>query len=427
MKKIALSLAGVLAAAAFAPEAAAVPAFARQTGMACNACHEQHFPVLSGFGRAFKADGFTMMGAQEKIEGDHLSIPANLNAGILLKAKYTMTNGAKKVYRKDGGDGVVGYDSTTGVDDDTVVSTNDGMWKVPDEFGLFFGGRLGESEHLKVGTMIEHSMDDLVGFRIPLVTDMGGLKLSVVPFLTDALGPFYGYTESSTGLNRAVRWNEHHADISAHRFVGVATGAASGLTFMAKQEMGYVALTRWTPTFPMVDQALSLNMVHVGLTPNIAGWDTVLTAEFISGTSKSADTTAETFVDGDVYKATGFTAQGHADVADMRVGVYATYANTPKSTASETNSYNTSTTDDKKAFTIGTDVTVIPHTLHLAAAYRNGKSGGKTDNALTLAATYDILQNLALQVTTSTYSGSKYDTAQANGTRQTSFLLETAW
>jgi hypothetical protein len=412
MKKVALSLAGVLAAAAFAPEAAAVPAFARQTGMACSACHAQHFPVLSGFGRAFKADGFTMMGAQEKIEGDHLSIPATLNAGILLKAQYRMTGGATKVYNNAAGD---------------LITTNDGKWMVPDEFGLFFGGRLGESEHLKVGTMIEHSMDDLVGFRIPMVTDMGGMKLSVIPFLTDALGPFYGYTESSTGLNRAVRWNEHHADISAHRYVGVATGAASGLTFLGKADMGYVSLTRWTPNFPMTDAALSLNMLHVGATPNIAGWDTVITAEFISGTTKTADATVGTFVDGNEYKATGLSAQAHGQLADMEAGFYATYANTPKSTATKTNAYNASTTEDKKAFTVGADVTVIPHTLHLGAAYRNGKASGKTDNALTLAATYDILQNLALQITHSTYSGTKYDTAQANGTRQTSFLLETAW
>jgi hypothetical protein len=31
-----------------AQDAGAVPAFARQTGMACNACHFQHFPALNG-------------------------------------------------------------------------------------------------------------------------------------------------------------------------------------------------------------------------------------------------------------------------------------------------------------------------------------------------------------------------------------------
>ena len=414
MKKIILSLAGVMAATAFAPEAAAVPAFARQTGMACNACHAQHFPVLSNFGRAFKAGGFTMMGAQGVIEGEHLSIPNTLNAGILLKAQYRKTNGAKKV-----------YESGTPL---TTKTTNDGKWMMPDEYGLFFGGRLADTGTLKVGTMIEHDMSALVGFRMPVVTDVGGVNLSVIPFTTDALGPFYGYTESSTGLNRAVRWNEHHADISAHRYVGVATDAASGFTFMAKSDMGYVTLTRWAPSANMVDQSLSLNMLHVGVTPNISGWDTVITGEVISGTSRSADAQTNVFIDGSEYKATGLTAQSHGEISGLPTGLYATYANTPKSTATKVNAYNSSTVNDSKAFTIGADVSVIPNTLHVGAAYRNGKPNtAKTDNALSLMATYDIAQNMALQVTHSRYSGTKYNTAQANGTQQTSFLLEAAW
>ena len=88
MKKIVLSLAGVLAATAFAPEASAIPAFARQVGVACQACHFQHFPELNAFGRAFKNSGFTMIGAQPKVEGDHLSIPATLNMSILVTTGY---------------------------------------------------------------------------------------------------------------------------------------------------------------------------------------------------------------------------------------------------------------------------------------------------------------------------------------------------
>lgn len=404
MKKIILSLAGVMAATAFAPQASAVPAFARQTGMACNACHAQHFPTLSNFGRAFKAGGFTMMGAQGKIEGEHLSIPDTLNAGILLKAQYRKTNGS-----------------------DVSVSTNDGKWMFPDEYGLFFGGRLADTGTLKVGTMIEHDMDVLVGFRIPMVTDVGSVGLSVIPFTTDALGPFYGYTESSTGLNRAVRWNEHHADISAHRFVGVATGAASGFTFTAKSDMGYLALTRWAPASNMVDQKLSLNMLHVGVTPNIAGWDTVITGEVISGTKRTFDGVTTYYTYGEEYKATGLTAQSHGELGGLPTGLYATYANAPKSAATKANAYNASTTDDKKAYTIGADVSVIPNTLHVGAAYRNGKSTGLTDNSLSLMATYDIAQNMALQVTHSKRSGTWYNTTRAAGTAQTSFLLETAW
>ena len=49
-----------LAAAGLAPQAAqAVPSYARQTGLACEACHTV-FPALTPFGRAFKASGYTM-------------------------------------------------------------------------------------------------------------------------------------------------------------------------------------------------------------------------------------------------------------------------------------------------------------------------------------------------------------------------------
>jgi len=50
-------LAAVLSAAL--PPAHAVPSFARQTGMACEACHTV-FPELTHFGRVFKANGYTL-------------------------------------------------------------------------------------------------------------------------------------------------------------------------------------------------------------------------------------------------------------------------------------------------------------------------------------------------------------------------------
>jgi len=42
-----------------APMAHAVPSFARQTGMACEACHTV-FPEITHFGRVFKANGYTL-------------------------------------------------------------------------------------------------------------------------------------------------------------------------------------------------------------------------------------------------------------------------------------------------------------------------------------------------------------------------------
>ena len=41
----------------------AVPSYARQTNMACNACHTA-FPQLTSFGRLFKLNGYNIIGTQ---------------------------------------------------------------------------------------------------------------------------------------------------------------------------------------------------------------------------------------------------------------------------------------------------------------------------------------------------------------------------
>jgi hypothetical protein len=132
MKKIVLSIAGVMAVAAFAPEASALPLFARQTGMACSACHFQHFPLLNGFGRSFKAAAFTMMGAQGKVEGDKLSLPETLNMAVLTTAGYTKNNTAAAA-----GVAAAGGIKTAGNGNVYVPGTNG-------EFSLFIGGRTSE-------------------------------------------------------------------------------------------------------------------------------------------------------------------------------------------------------------------------------------------------------------------------------------------
>ena len=55
----------VLLGALLAPCAQAVPSFARQTGMACEACHTV-FPELTHFGRMFKANGYTLDNLQAR-------------------------------------------------------------------------------------------------------------------------------------------------------------------------------------------------------------------------------------------------------------------------------------------------------------------------------------------------------------------------
>ncbi|MCK5263719.1 MAG: hypothetical protein KAJ92_08520, partial [Gammaproteobacteria bacterium] len=74
----------------FSQVANAVPAFARQTDVPCAGCHFQNFPALNTFGRHFRANGYTLMGSQKKIEGEDISLPATLNASIITKLRYQL-------------------------------------------------------------------------------------------------------------------------------------------------------------------------------------------------------------------------------------------------------------------------------------------------------------------------------------------------
>ena len=55
----ALAAAGSMLLLAYAGNSFAVPSFARQTGMACQACHTV-FPELTPFGRLFKLNAYTI-------------------------------------------------------------------------------------------------------------------------------------------------------------------------------------------------------------------------------------------------------------------------------------------------------------------------------------------------------------------------------
>ena len=412
MKKVALSLASVLAAATFAQEASAIPSFARQTGMACNACHQQHYPVLNGFGQAFKAAGYTMMGSQEKVEGEHISIPAVLNGSMLLKARYQKS-------------------TTTGAAADAVGgdTTNSGQWQIPDEFSLFFGGRVADADALKIGFMFEGNTAGamlVAGLKVPVVYDLGSVKLMAIPYLTDALGSSYGFEQSSTGAVRGVRWAEHRKDISAQQYLNT-DGAATGFAFVALHEMGYINVSRWAPAFTAgagAAQTLSATYLRVAATPTIADWAINTGVQSWTGTVVAGG--AGNLVD-NKFDTMALDFQAFGNVAGMETAVYSTYGKTGKtSVVTATGGFNA----DRNAFTVGADVSVIPHILHIGAAVRTATRNASTtklkDNSITGTVVYDLAQNVALHLNHSIRSG---DVADAGSTEKnlTTMMLEAAW
>lgn len=61
------------------PDANALPAFARQTGLPCSACHNGNFPALTPFGRQFKLDGYVMTAIKRVTQTGTKQNPAQLS------------------------------------------------------------------------------------------------------------------------------------------------------------------------------------------------------------------------------------------------------------------------------------------------------------------------------------------------------------
>ncbi|MDP4027591.1 MAG: hypothetical protein Q8P42_01280 [Gallionella sp.] len=410
MKKIVLSLASVLAATAFAPEAAAIPAYARQTGMACTACHAQHFPILNGFGRAFKAGGYTMMGSQGKVEGEHLSIPDTLNMSMIVKLRYQDNNQASN-------DGALGKAATS-------QNKGEGQWQFFDEFALLIGGRIADN----VGLFFEGQMlatAPLLGIaRMPFVFDMGGAKLSLVPFLNDGGSAMVGYELSSGGVLRANRWSEHRDHTSAIQY-NRNVEAATGFAFAAQNDMGFINLTKWAANFgPDGAAALSSNYVRIAATPTVGSWSMVVGGGKMSGSSYNAALGAEVVTD-----QTFFDLQAQGEVGGNELGVYAQHSKAPSDPVGRTSAYNSKNVTDRKAWTLGVDYTVIPHALSIGAAYRSADNGAASnvngDDAWTVQAIYDLYQNVALHAVYSKSSGSAHTATTEN--ELLTLMLEMAW
>lgn len=429
MKKIVLSLAGVMAAVAFAPEASAIPAFARQTGMACSACHYQHFPVINGFGRAFKEGGFTMMGAEEKIEGEGLSIPANLNLALVGYMSYAKTNGPANLTGVPGGPAV----PTTA----TTKTNNNGSLQIPQQVSLFAGGRVAENIGFEAeiniagpGTTLGTSTGTgLIRFKMPFVFDVAGVKAGVVPFST-GLGVADSMEVLNTGAVAVHAFNQSDMPaISAQQYIGTAT-PANGAALVASNDNFFANVARWGASQGMGSSGGPTSNYVRGayLTSIIPGFDSAIGFQSWSGTSVQ-DPAAATGValltaNGAVNtKAAAIDAQMMGDVAGMPLTLIASFADAPGSAnAGSVNLFNQSNLSRRSA-NFGAELGVIPNVATVQFGLRRAYSGVQdaatganlTDNAVMLGATYAFALNVRAELTYSRYSGGMYSaTAQAN-------------
>lgn len=429
MKKIILVLTGILAAVTFASEVSALPVFARQTGMVCSACHFQHFPMLNGFGRAFKSAGYTMMGAQGKVEGEGLAIPNTLNMAVLAAVGYEKTNLAA---------------ATT-----PAKTTGDGAFYVPGtggELSMFFGGRVSENTGFlaEMGTggavagaivTTAHSsakMPILFDVSTPQFKSAENTRVGIVPFTTDYHGASYGFELLNTGANAVHQVSlapglngAHSAAFSAQQYLGTA-GSATGFAIVASNSLGFINLSKYDQTGIAGGALASMASTYIRVAGifDLAGWDAGAGIQIWSG--NSAAYVAKNYIYRDT-NATAIDGQMQGRLGSMPVGFYASYATAPAGTSTTANQYNmdpagiSPSTGTKSSMNISAEVGVIPEKVTLGAAIRFGKSGvtvgadsNASDNAIMLVATYKLAQNMVASFSLTNASGSYWDAAHQN-------------
>jgi hypothetical protein len=390
--------------------------------MECAACHFQHFPLLTAFGRSFKSGAYTMMGTQGKVEGEHLSIPDTLNMAVLTTFGYEKTNQAP------------------GVPSIGKLNAGNGQFYVPangGELSLFYGGRVSDnagflSELGATGPAATGSAKLPVLFEV-----VEGSRAGIVPFTTDAQGASYGFEVLNTGANAVHQMspvggknNAHTNAVSAQQYIGTG-GGATGMTFVINNPGYFVNLTKFNQTIPgNADSGTVSNFgsiyARVAALYDFAGWDSAVGVQSWGGSSYNSAAKAQV-----VTRATAIDGQIQGTLGNMPTGIYVTYARAPY-VAVVANVYDMGGTLTRSSFNIAAELGVIPNVATVGAAIRLGKSGvddgtgaNARDNALMLTATYKLAQNMMASFTYTTNRGSYWDqinpdpTANPNGLTNT--------
>ena len=400
----------------FQQEATALPAYARQTGFSCSACHFQRFPLLNSFGRLFKANGYTLVGGKQgTIEDSNLSIPASLNAAFVSKFKYQKRNGS----------------ATT---DDDAGQLNTGQFQVPDEAILYVAGRVAKNIGFEAEINLAGTVN-LAGFKMPFVfpaTD--DLTFSVIPFITDSEGPAYGFELLNTGALEFSRSFEHAEETSAQQYLGTALSSegqgTTGVALVAYSKMGYLSYTPFIPRYPLEGNTFSpnqfLSYVRGVVTPNKVGnFDLAAGFQLWKGNSRTGPADARVVNHADAW---ALDAQAQGKAGKYPLGVYLTYGTASKTLPGEQPNIFNDHAANKTAWTVAADLGIIPSKLALGAAYRNahsGDGGNDAENAITLAVTYNPVKNIAFQLNHSFYS---YDASLASeGNQHTTLVMFSAF
>ena len=389
----------------------ALPSFARQTNKACAACHFQNFPMLTDYGRAFKASGFTEIYTEptrENTDSGELSLPIVLNSAFFGTMRYDRFSG----------------DRTDSAGSPTYANFSE--FTLPEEASLFISGRVASNVgfHSEIGLRPSAGLAAIkLPFSFPINDSM---RVLVVPFAADGHGPSYGFETLNTGASDIHLTFENGAQTSAQGYLSTADQGASGVAAVLWDPRFYVSYTRWAPTFIGGPAGIGSNYapgngIQAGKTPSanyfravyfvpIRGWDAAIGFQDFSGSSATPfDATAGALFDGSRVNTVLWVidAQVQGAIGKYPLGVYFTHGHAPPSGTNQ-NLFNLSDPVNgigvhaKTATTITSSFGLFPGKINISAGFMRANNGTdssitgfpSSDNAFTAGVVYLFSQNV---------------------------------
>jgi hypothetical protein len=292
MKKVAIFLfisVPVLVLAFFSavdpPKVAAVPSYARQTGLACSGCHYNP-PELNPAGRRFKLTGYVDRADETKVvksEGSKknaaLDLLSSLPLSVMLETSFTSTKSP-------------------------IPTTQNGNFELPQDFSLFLSGawtsHIGSFFQVTYDTQDDHFTSDNTDIRYANTTKWGGkefvygIDLNNNPTVEDLWNstPAWGFpwvvsdfaptpnaapliqgglAQDVAGLGAFAMWNNHlYIDATMYRSQHVGgpqpnPGVGSGINIRGVAPYWRVAWQQLTAT---TQYEIGTYGMHVRSTPN---------------------------------------------------------------------------------------------------------------------------------------------------------------
>jgi hypothetical protein len=189
---------------ALSPTAQAVPSFARQTGVACEACHTV-FPELTHFGRLFKANGY-VLDTRTQVKDvtaerqEMLSLASLPPLSLMIQASYTQL---AKVLPDSAGHG----------------SAQNGAVAVPQQVSLFYAGKIAPN----LGAFLQLTYENDSG---TIGIDNADIRYARTVLLADDQSLIYGLSLNNNPTVQDL-WNS----TPAFGFPYAASGSAPGSAY----------------------------------------------------------------------------------------------------------------------------------------------------------------------------------------------------